>query len=41
MRADILAHLAQVTLADMAQYQDPGVERCRARRRVAEASAVG
>lgn len=41
MRADILAHLSQVTLADMAQHRDPGVERCRARRKVAEASAVG
>ena len=41
MRADILARLSQVTLADMARHHDPGVERCRARGKVAEAGAVG
>ncbi len=41
MRTDILTRLSQVTLADMDRHHDPGVERCRARRKVAEAGAVG
>ena len=41
MRGDILTRLSQVTLADMDRHHDPGVERCRARQKVAEAGAVG
>ncbi len=41
MRGDILMRLSQVTLADMHRHHDPGVERCQARQKVAEAGAVG
>lgn len=33
MLADIVAHLSQVTLEDMAHHRDLGVDRCRARHR--------